>query len=512
MAEPEDATRRLSTGVSGLDAIVGGGLAEGGIYIVSGRPGAGKTILSNQLAYTHAAKGGRVVFTTLLAETHARLLAQLRMLSFFDEAKVGREVVYLNGLTPTLESGLAGLLQLVRQMVRDHGATLLVIDGMVTASALAPSPLEYKRFVADLQTWISIVGCTVVLVTSGSLDGEVAPEHTMVDGIIELRCERRGLRTFRYVAVTKLRGCGFVEGSHSYLITPDGLRVYPRFEARPMPEPSLEVVAQLGQQRLSLRDRRLDAALGGGVVRGSTTLVLGPSGTGKTVLALQFLAEGTRLGEPCLYFGFFEPPAIVLAKAERFGFELTSAVEAGSLHLRWRRPSETFLDAVADEILQTVIRYDIQRLVVDGFAGFHSSGESERVAAVFATLVAGLAAHGVTVFVTDETRELFVQEVEIPTPNVSALFHNILFVRRVETDSGDLERTLAVMKTRDSRHDSCLLEVAIEQRGLVVVGPKGEGSGTTIARGKHSTRGATAPKRKAAKTRARPSKRRGRGR
>jgi circadian clock protein KaiC len=127
---------RVSTGIEGLDAILGGGLHRAGIYIVTGRPGAGKTILSNQMVYTHAASGGRAVYTTLLAETHERMFAQLRTMTFFDHGKVGRDVVYLNGLSAMLEGGLTKLLALLRSMVRDHKATLLVIDGLLTAATL----------------------------------------------------------------------------------------------------------------------------------------------------------------------------------------------------------------------------------------------------------------------------------------------------------------------------------------------------------------------------------------
>jgi circadian clock protein KaiC len=146
-----DMNERVSTGVDGLDAILGGGLHRAGIYIITGRPGAGKTILSNQVVYTHAAKGGRAVYTTLLAETHERMFAQLRTMSFFEHEKVGRDVVYLNGLSAMLDGGLTKLLALLRSMVREHKASLLVIDGLVTAATLS-TPLDFKRFISELQS------------------------------------------------------------------------------------------------------------------------------------------------------------------------------------------------------------------------------------------------------------------------------------------------------------------------------------------------------------------------
>lgn len=496
-----DADERLSTGVEGLDAILGGGLHRSGIYIVQGRPGAGKTILSNQVVYAHAAKSGRAVYTTLLAETHERMFAQLRTMTFFDQSRVGKDVVYLNGLSSMLEGGLAKLLGLLRSMVREQKATLLIIDGLVTATALS-TPLDFKRFISELQTWVSVVGCTVLLVTSTGLDGPVAPEHTMVDGIIELSTERVKLRTYRRLAVTKLRGSAFVEGQHAYIIAPDGLRVYPRFEARPVAAP--EIVYELGDERLSTGVEGLDAMLGGGLVKASSTLMLAPTGCGKTVLGLHFLAEGTRQDERALYFGFFEQPELILAKGERLGFGLDRAEKAGTLHIEWRRPAETNLDAIAYEILASVDKHRISRLFIDGFAALHSAGEPDRISAVFATLTAALVARGVTLMVSDETHELFVKNVEVPTEFVSGLFHNILFLRRVETSAECLETSIAVMKTRDSAKDSRIWDFDIGDRGMRITRLRSrDGGKSTIGSGRGAASRSTkiSSKKKAGKKR-----------
>lgn len=495
-----DLNARLGTGVEGLDAVLGGGLLSAGIYIVTGRPGSGKTILLNQLVYAHAAAGGRAVYTTLLAETHERMFAQLRTMSFFDHGKVGTDVVYLNGLSALLDGGLTKLLALLRTMVRDNKASVLVIDGLLTAASVS-TPLDFKRFISELQTWVSVVGCTVLLVTSASLDGPVAPEHTMVDGIIELSTERVKLRTFRRIAVTKLRGSAFVEGAHTYLIGPDGLRVYPRFEARPV-----EAAPRVSTARISTGVPGLDTMLRGGLVKESSTLMLSPSGCGKTVLGLHFLAEGARKDETGLYFGFFEQPAIIRAKAERLGLAFDRDVERGALHIEWRRPAETNLDVIAYEILTMVKKRGIKRLFIDGFAALHSAGEPDRISPVFATLTAALVTEGVTLVVSDETRELFVKNVEVPTQFVSGLFHNILFMRRVETGDECLETSIAIMKTRDSGHDSRIWDFDIDDHGMRMRavrtpdgGKKTVGSGSGAASAKTTPK--RTPKKKAGRTR-----------
>jgi circadian clock protein KaiC len=458
-------SERASTGVHGLDVILGGGLFKNAIYMVSGRPGAGKTILSNQLAFAHVRSGGRAVYATLLAETHARLIAQMRSLSFFDEKVIGKELHYLNALEAITEGGLKGLLELVRRMVRDHKATLLVLDGMVTAETLAKSPDEYKRFISELQAWVTVVGCTVVFVTSSGMGPVISSEHTMVDGIIDLSSERFQMRNMRYLAVTKLRGGAFLEGQHSYLITSDGLAVYPRTEARLPPGGSAP-----SSERVTTGVRNLDGALGGGLVAQSTTLLLGHSGAGKTVTGLQFLAEGARRGEKCLHFGFYEPPASVIGKADRLGLDFSGLVEKGDLFIKWFRPAEVIIDALVETLLDIIRTHQVKRLFIDGFVGFRSTHPSERMSVVFSAVSDELVSLGVTTLISDETRELFSRDVEVPTQNVSAIFHNILFMRQVEVDAA-LKRLISVMKTRDSAPDRRLWHYEIGDRGVELLAP-----------------------------------------
>ncbi len=462
------ATERLATGVAGLDTITRGGLLRGGIYIVAGRPGAGKTILSNQLAFRHAKSGGRVVYATLLAETHGRLLQQIRSLSFFDEKLVGREIQYLNALDAVTDNGLGGLLQLVRRMVRDHEATLLVLDGMVTASQLASSDMEYRTFIRELQTWVAVVGCTVLLVTSNGLGTEGGPEHTMVDGIIELTAERVRMRLLRRICVSKFRGGGVVEGEHTYVISDDGLRVFPRIDAEHAPDGAADATPRPSGIP------GLDPLMGGGFVPGSTSLVLGSSGAGKTIMGMQFLAEAAERGEQVLHFSFYESPGALLGKARRLRLPYRKHVESGRLVIEWQKPAEPLLDAVVHGLLEQVDRVKATRLFIDGFVGFRTSAFPERVSTVFSALSEALLRRGVTTLISDETRELFVREVEVPTANVSAIFHNILFVRQIERQLGQsavLEHALWVMKTRDTAHDQRAFAFEITDRGVRVVGP-----------------------------------------
>jgi circadian clock protein KaiC len=471
-AEPAVSAARVSTGVDGLDAVLHGGLIRGSIGLVTGQPGAGKTILANQACARHVAAGGRAVFVTLLTETHGRMLANLQGLSFFEPAAVGERLFYVSAHTELAQQGLEGLLRLLRQVVRERQATLLVVDGMVNAEPFAASQGSLKRFIQDLQTWVGVVGCTVLLLDSGGGEGEVQPEHTMVDAIVLLRGKLVGQRWVRELLVTKFRGSGFLEGAHAYAITGRGVQVSPRTEALlgSVDEPS-EGLDVPPPGRLESGVPGLDAVLGGGLVRGSNTLVLGSSGAGKTILALHFLEAGLRAGERGLYFGFFESPTALLQKAARLGLPLAEHVREGRLQLLWQLPVERRMDALAARLLEAVERHGARRLVVDGLAGFATAAlDTERVGGLFAVVNEHHSRRGVTSLLTEEARELFVQSIEAPVQGVSAIAENILFLRHVEEEAA-LHRLLAVMKTRDSSHDPALYAYALTDRGMEVRAP-----------------------------------------
>jgi circadian clock protein KaiC len=455
---------RVATGIRGLDEILGGGLFKGGIYIVSGFPGSGKTTFGNQVSFHHGSRGGHAVYVTLLSETHARMLFQMRSMSFFDEAAIGSSLVYLNGFSTVEKDGLQGLLTLIRQMVRDRQADLLVLDGMLTAGALAKSDLDYKKFINELQTWVGFVGCTVVFLTSAGPEAIVQPEHTMVDGIMELATQRSGMRSERHVTVTKFRGSAFLEGSHAYRITGDGILVYPRLEGLPLGESARRYTGQ----RLKTGVEGLDPVVGGGWLQGSSTLLVGSSGAGKTVSGLQFLVAGARNGERCLYFGFSESPASLLAKAERLGLGLTAGTAPGAVELVVKARTTMVPDELAHELLARARDGGFQRVFVDGVPGFKAAFlHRERVAPFLAALVTDLLETGATAIFSDETADFYTEGGGAPTAWISPAFENVAILRQQDSGSG-LARTITVVKTRDSDHDQRAQPVEIGPGGLRV--------------------------------------------
>lgn len=456
--------KRISTGVQGLDTILLGGLVRGAGYLVVGEPGAGKTILCNQICFAHVASGGRALYVTVLAESHTRMLTYLRSMSFFSEDPISDALVYLSGYSTVEQAGLRGLLELLRSEVRSHRATLLVIDGLSTLEAAAGSYLDFKRFISDLQTSLDLLGCTTILQAQLMADNGASVIPTIVDGVIRMLDHRVGLYAIREIEIQKSRGSASLRGRHQFEITSDGVQVHPRTEsvyaravhAEPKP-----------RRRVPFGSIGLDEMLHGGLLVGTSTLVLGPPGSGKTLLGLHLLAEGGRLGEQGLYFGFGESPAHLVEKADGIGLGLGAAVERGVLDVSWQPPIENGLDEIAERLLASVRERGVKRLVVDGIRAFErASVYPERMGPFFAALSAQLAAMEVTTIFTYTLHEIFTSTVQISTP-VAEAADNLVLLRYVELRS-QLYRLLSLVKVRDSAYEPAVRAFTISATGIEV--------------------------------------------
>ena len=215
---------RVTTGISGLDEILTGGLIKGAVYLLVGAPGTGKTIMGNQIGFNHAGKqNGRVLYVTLLAESHGRMIGNLKTLNFYQDELLGNSIHYLSGYKILEKEGLPGLLKLIAKAVREHNTTLLLIDGVATVADADTSPLLFRKFVHELNTFITTSGCTAILLSS--IKGNWSnPEYTMVDGIIALHYVESGLRAVRRIEVTKFRSSIHLYGKHYMSINGDGVK------------------------------------------------------------------------------------------------------------------------------------------------------------------------------------------------------------------------------------------------------------------------------------------------
>lgn len=458
--------KRLTTGIPGFDTILGGGFVEGASYIIQGQPGAGKTIFSNQIAFSAVNAGRKVLYVTLLAETHDRLFQSLDTLDFFDRSELGVTVSYVSVFQTLRDKGLPAVVDLLRKETKRQKATLLVFDGLLNARDRGNTDLDVKTFVAEVQSQAAFVGCTVLFLTSASVTSD-SPEHTMVDGVVELHDEMAGVRAIRRLRVRKSRGSAALSGHHQYEITGAGVTVYPRMEAE-FAYPSIDDNSP--KKRVSASIKGLDDLLGGGFPSGSTTLLYGPTGGGKTSLGIGFLS-GASVAEPALHFGFYESPDRLERKAESLGIDLKSAISSGSLEVIWHPMTENMIDKLGHRLLDAVRRREVKRLFIDGLGGFERAAvNSQRLVEFYAALTNELRALGVTTIASWELRDLFGPSVAAPGPEVSSLIDNLILVRNVELRS-QYRRVISILKVRDGVPQPALHELVFGNSGLEVALP-----------------------------------------
>jgi circadian clock protein KaiC len=452
---------RVATGIPGFDAILRGGLFAGGVYIVRGTPGAGKTIFANQVCFNHVRAGGRALYVTLLAEAHSRMFQHISGLRFFDPAAIPTSLYYVSAFRVLEEDGIKGLMDLLRREIQGHKATLMVVDGVLAMEEVTPSEQELRKFVHELQAYATLEGCVVMLLTNGSRR-QYHPEHTMVDGLITLSDQPVDARSVREIEIGKFRGSGFLRGKHAFRITDDGIVVYPRLEAL-LARPSAEDSCR--EERVTTGVPQLDAMLGGGLPCGTTTLLVGPSGGGKTTLGLHFIAAAAAV-EPALIFTFYETPKRLVTKARRVGLDLERKLRDGQLEIQWQPPTQQLLDELGNRLVESVRRGHIRRLFIDGIDGFQQAAtDQRRVLHFFAALSNEMRTLGVHSYYAAETRSLIGPQIDMPAPGISAIAENLILLRFVELRS-QLHRLLSIVKVRDSDFDSSLRAFRITDGGI----------------------------------------------
>jgi circadian clock protein KaiC len=453
---------RVPTGVPGLDLVLGGGFLRSGVYILQGMPGAGKTILANQVAHRHAADGGQVVYVTMLAESHARLLQHLSAFEFYDPAAVPDRIYYVSAFDALRTAGLKGVVDLLRKEMRNRKAGILVLDGLVMAATAAGSEEELKVFISDIQSHSVLTGCTTLLLTSEDADRPVSAEQTMVDGIVLLREKAYGPRRERNIEVVKFRGSATLRGNHTFLIGDSGITVHPRLEAWRRGGPDANVMAAGVSTGVAGLDRIFDI---GGYAKGSVTVMCGSSGSGKTTLALHFLAAAGP-AEKSLVFGFYESPKLLQEIARLQGISQDLARAGAGVEFLWHPFGENVLDELAADLLAHVERVRPARVVIDGVGGFYACPTfSERGGSFLAALVNELRRLGTTTLITVEEMQPG-GAIPTDTASMSALADTIVNFRVMHEDA--VRRFLWIGKSRLSRADLRVREFHLGDKGLFI--------------------------------------------
>lgn len=467
---------RLCTGNPAADEILGGGFPSHSINIIMGQPGSGKTIFAEQLVFHNAGPNGDgaepaparaggerpIVYFTTLSEPLAKVVSYLQRFAFFDETKLGTTVIYDDLGAALAADGVEALVPRVRETILTLSPKVIVIDSFKVLHDLEPSAPVMRRMISELAGLLTAYDVTTFLVGEYT-DEHVAryPEFAVADGIIQFARQTLSTRDERYVRVLKLRGSGYREGVHGMRIGNAGLEIFPRLVTPDIPENYEIEVA-----RMPSGIPGLDEVLDGGLWRGSTTLIAGQTGAGKTTMALQFALEGVRQGEPSLYVNFQENPMQMMRRVRAIGMTPEEAAAQG-FHFLYRSPVELQIDSIIAE-LYTYVRGGVRRVVIDAVGElFTAAPDVQRLHDYLYTLTQHFAVSGVTSVLTFEVAGLGVEAFAgAPTQQLrfSYMTDNIMVLTH-----GDGGRTLRLLKTRNSGHDERAHGLALDAQGASVV-------------------------------------------
>ncbi|MBI3964232.1 MAG: AAA family ATPase [Chloroflexi bacterium] len=461
------ASDRLETGVPNLDLVLSGGLLQGASAMIIGRPGTGKTILAQQIAFYLAKRGDATLYLTGYSESHDKLLIHNRELSYFESNLIGDRIV-LGSLPDLLQRGAAETEAAIVAMVLSQRPTLVVLDGFRSMRGLLGDVQQAAQLLYSLSAKLAVLGATLLVLVEGDPDDhERYPELAVCDVILSLERRRDGSRHRRLLEVLKVRGTAPLQGVHPFVIDGDGVSLYPRFEALVRPS---SVDWQPGRACFGIP--KLDESIGGGLTTGTTTLVAGTPGTGKTLLGLHLIAEGHRRDEPTLFLGFMESAAQLRDKARVFGLDLAAAEATGHTRLMNLPAFDLEADQVAWALREDIERRGVRRLVVDSVAELERGlASQDRKPEFLAALVSYLRGRNVTTYLTLDVSTIVGPELNFVSTPLSVLAENLVLLRQTEY-LGALRRILLILKMRFCAYDSALREYTITpNKGFELLGP-----------------------------------------
>jgi len=463
--------RRLPTGVSGLDEILGGGLPEYSFNIIAGAPGCGKTTLAHQIMFANATPEHPALYFTVLGEPAIKMLRYQQQFAFFDQAKLDGSIRFVNLSQVVLDNDLGAVLDAIVKEVEAANPKIVVVDSFRTVIRRAvggSSEMDVQGFVQRLALNLTSWQATTFLIGEYS-ESELRdnPVFTVADGLFWLYQSVERNSIVRKMQIMKLRGQDSVPGLHTFRITDDGLQAFPRTFGLTETASPLK-----GRRRLSSGVRALDEIMGGGIPEGDSLLVAGPSGAGKTVLGIQFVAEGLRRGEPAIVAMFEELPAEYVDRARSFGFDFVAPQAEGKLKFIYLRPLDLSVDETVHEVVQAVKQIGCKRLVIDSLVGFElalAPGFRADFRESLYRMIGALTRMGVTIISTVEIEENF-NSMGLSNFAVSFLADDLLRLRYVSIN-GQLRKMLLVVKMRRSSHGIDMHEYAITSEGMVLGKP-----------------------------------------
>ena len=480
----QDSDLRISTGITGLDDILGGGFPGGHLYVVEGDPGTGKTTIGLQFLRAGAAAREQVLYIALsetgreLDETAASHGWSLDAVDVYElTAAIGPEPDSQYTVFHPAEVELGETLKAVFDRVDRTRARRVVIDSLSEMRLLARDSLRYRREVLRLKQYFAERRATVLLLDDGTVDTTDLQLHSLAHGVVRLEqlapvygAERRRLR------VIKLRGSEFRGGYHDFIIRHGGLSVFPRLVAAEHERPFMAENASSGLAEA-------DVLFGGGLLHGTVTLLMGPTGVGKSLLAAQFAVAAARRGERAAIYVFDEGLQTLQASANDIGLGLSDARNAGTLTLRQIEPAGITPGQFVHLMRAAVENDGVRVVVLDSLNGYlNAMPEEQYLSAHLHELSAYLRQSGVVTIMTMAQHGV-VGLSAASSADVSYLADSIVLFRYYEF-RGRVRRAISVVKKRASLHEHTIRDLVIDGTGLHVGPPleqfEGVLSGTPV--------------------------------
>jgi circadian clock protein KaiC len=468
------AIRQLSTGVQGLDQILGGGLPEFSFNVIAGAPGAGKTTLAQQIMFTLASPDRPALYFTVVGEPPLKMLRYQQQFAFFDMAKVNESVRYVNLGLDMVNSSLEKLLGQIVHEVEATSTGVVVVDSFRTVALVARGQNgdgDLQHFVQQLAVRLTSWEATTFLVGEyRSSEVEQNPVFTVADGLLWLVQSLDRNSMVRKMQVMKMRGQAPIPGLHTFRITGDGVEVFPRVIVgqEEKSSPLMAGAKRKPRERLSVGVKGLDEMLGGGIPAGYSVLLAGPSGSGKSVLATQFISEGARSGEPGIIAVFEKRPS-EYSQEGAGGQRFDRLVREGTVGIIHSRPLDLSIDEMLNEIVETIHRLKARRLVIDSLSGFElalAPTFREDFRESLYRMVAVLTGMGITMMMTAELEDSYM-DLRF-SPHGTAFLTDAIIMQRYIALKGQLRRIMAVVKVRGSAHSKDMRAFEITEEGIVM--------------------------------------------
>ena len=469
---PTENTNRCRTGIAGLDDILRGGFPKKRLFLIQGDPGVGKTTLALQYLLAGVAEGERVLYITL-SETREELQDvasshgwDLSGIDLFELSAVEQQLMLgsENTLFHASDIELNRLTRTILDEVERVNPRRLVFDSLSELRLLSESALRHRRQILAFKQYFSGRDCTVLL-----LDDQTMPEQedsqvlSIAHGVItlEIRDTTYGVER-RRLKVNKLRGSKFRGGFHDYVIEEGGIQVFPRLVAA-------EHHAEFPKEVVSSGINEFDRLLGGGLARGTSALILGPAGVGKSAIVLRFVVAAAERGERVLQFVFDENLSVVHRRAEALEVDLKQYIADGRITLQQIDPAELSPGEFTHRIFEAVEKKKVRLVAIDSINGFlHAMPDEKSLNLQLHELLAYLGQNGVSTLMT-VTQQGLVGNMQSPV-DVTYVADTVVLLRYFET-KGTVKKAISVIKKRSGAHEEAIRELKFEAGGIRIGEP-----------------------------------------